>query len=307
MNAYYQHFMIFMLHDSGEKDLIDITREEFLKDNGKKVLLPKQVVLIVDEELRRIYIWKGAQSSVRKKFIASRVASELQNELANVANFHRCKVVSVDQGDEPYEFLHSFGFSSMKVEKAPETKEMTIKSYSEKNTPKTEISQRSRQINNGNQPYKLRKPNKFKILSQDQKKQLDIVLESEIPSGFSRQHIILGDNIIYGDVKKKTEVFGKIIMEESWNPVDGLKEEMIEFDDYKTRIYFNTNTGIIKAVEFLKPASSQASKENVIHYSKCTVKQLKAYCSKNDIKVLSKYRKADLVKLVKEHKKETSK
>ena len=308
MNAYYQHFMIFMLHDSGEKDLIDITREEFLKDNGKKVLLPKQVVLIVDEELRRIYIWKGAESSVRKKFIASRVASELQYELANVANFHRCKVVSVDQGDEPHEFLHSFGFSKIEMspELSPEIKEMTIKSYSDKNSPKTETSQRSRQINKGNQPYKLRKPNKFKILAQDQKKRLDNILKSEIPSGFSRQHIILGDNIIYGNVKKKTEVFGKIIMEESWNPVDGLKEEMIEFDDYKTRIYFNTNTGIIKAVEFLKPASS-TSKEKVIDYSKWTVKQLRVYCSKNDIKVLSKYRKADLIKLVEEHKKETSK
>jgi len=307
MNAYYQHFMIFMLHDSGEKDLIDITREEFLKDNGKKVLLPKQVVLIVDEELRRIYIWKGTQSSVRKKFIASRIASELQNELANVANFHRCKVVSVDQGDEPHEFLDSFGFSSMKVKISPEIKEMTIKSYLEKNSPKTEKSQGSKHINKVNQPYKLRKPNKFKILSQDQKKRLDSILKSEIPSGFSRQHIILGDNIIYGNIKKKTEVFGKIIMEESWNPVDGLNEEMIEFDDYKTRIYFNTNTGIIKAVEFLKAASSQTSKENVIDSSKWTVKQLKAYCSKNDIKVLSKYKKADLVKLVEEHKKETSK
>jgi len=307
MNAYYQHFMIFMLHDSGEKDLIDITREEFLKDNGKKVLLPKQVVLIVDEELRRIYIWKGTQSSVRKKFIASRIASELQNELANVANFHRCKVVSVDQGDEPHEFLDSFGFSSMKVKISPEIKEMTIKSYSEKSSPKTETSQRSRYIDKLNQPYKLRKPNKFKILSQDQKKRLDNILKSEIPPGFSRQHIILGDNIIYGNVKKKTEVFGKIIMEESWNPVDGLNEEMIEFDDYKTRIYVNTNTGIIKAVEFLKAASSHISKENVIDSSKWTVKQLKAYCSKNDIKVLSKYKKADLVKLVEEHKKETSK
>jgi len=307
MNTSYQHFMIFMLHDSGEKDLIDISRDEFLQDNGKNILLPKQVVLIVDEELRRIYIWKGALSSVRKKFIASRVASELQNELANLAKFHRCKVISVDQGDEPLEFLHSFGFSSMKVEKSPETKEITPKSYSEKISPKTEITQRSNQNNKSNLPYKLRKPNKFKILFQDQKIRLDDILKSEIPSGFFRQHIILGDNIIYGKVKRKTEIFGKIITEESWIPVDGLNEEMIEFDDYKTRIYFNTNTGIIKAVEFLKASKLKAFKKNDIDYSKWTVKQLKAYCSKNDIKILSKYRKADIVKLVERHNEETSK
>ena len=102
MNASYQHFMIYMLYDSGEKDQIDITKNEFLKNNGKSVLLPDQVIIIVDEELRRIYIWKGVQSSVRKKFIASKVASELQNNLTKIANFHRCKVVSVDQGDERY-------------------------------------------------------------------------------------------------------------------------------------------------------------------------------------------------------------
>ena len=303
MNAYYQHFMIFMLHDSGEKDQIDITKEEFLKDNWKKVLLPDQVVLIIDEDLRRMYIWKGAQSSVRKKFIASRVASELQNELANVANFHRCKVVSVDQGDEPSEFLHSFGFSSMKIEIAPETKDMAKKSYSEETTKKTDISQTSKLITKGKQPYKIRKPNKFKILSQDQKNRLDNILKSEIPSGFIRQHIIIGDNIIYGNVKTKTEIFGKIITEESWSPVEGLNEEMIEFNDYKIRVYFDTNTNLIKAVEFLKPTALEISEEKVKNYSKWTVKQLKAYCSKNNIKVLSTYRKADLVKLVENYNK----
>ncbi len=303
MNAYYQPFMIFMLHDSGEKDQIDITKEIFLKENGKKVLLPEQVVLIFDEELRRIYIWKGAQSSVRKKFIASRVASELQNELANVANFHRCKVVSVDQGDEPREFLNSFGFSSMKLDMALEPKEMPKSSYSEKPTQKTDTSQRSKQIDKGKQPYKLRKPNKFKILSQDQKSRLDTILKSEIPSGFARQHIILGDNIIYGNVKSKTEIFGKIVIEESWSPVEGLNEKMIEFNDYKIRVYFDVNSSLIKAVEFLKPTAPEVLKEKIIDYSKWTVKELKAYCSKNDINVLSKYRKADLIKLVEDFNK----
>jgi len=306
MNAYYQNFMIFMLHDSGEKDQIDITKEEFLKDNGKKVLLPDQVVLIIDEELRRIYIWKGVKSSVRKKFIASRVASELQNQLANVANFHRCKVVSVDQGDEPHEFLQSFGFSSMKVELPPEKKEVINKTQLE--YPKSDTSEKTKSINKVKQPYKLRKPNKFKILSHDQKHLLDSILKMDIPNGYDREHVILGNNILYGNVKKKTEVFGKIIAEESWNPVVGVNEELLEFNDYKTRVYFDIKSGMIKAVEFLKPmllSKAKTKDEKPIDYSKWTVKKLKAYCSKSDIKVLSKYRKADLVKLVEEHSKKT--
>ena len=296
MSAAYQKFMIFMLHDSGEKDQIDITKTEFLEDNGKNVLFPRQVVLIIDEELRRIYIWKGAQSSVRKKFIASRVASELQKELTNLANFHRCKVVSVDQGDEPDEFLHSFGFSSLKNNLLSELEQP-------QNDQQLTISQTSNSIGKDRLAYKLRKPNVIRKLSQDQRDRLNILLKSESPPGFSRQHVILGDNIIYGLVEKKTEVFGKKVSEESWSPIDGLNEEMIEFNDYKVRVYFDTTTKLIKAVEFLKPKNENFSKKELEEFSNWTVKELKAYCIKNDIKVLSKYRKADLVKLVEQHNK----
>jgi hypothetical protein len=296
MNVDYQKFMIFMLHDSGEKDQIDITKADFLKDNGKNVLFPEQVVLIIDEELRKIYIWKGAQSSVRKKFIASRVASELQTELANSANFHRCKVVSVDQGDEPDEFLHSFGFSSMKNNIISEKEQA-------QNDQQLTISQPSNSIGKNRQPYKLRKPNILRNLSLDQKDRLNYIIKSESPPGFCRQHVILGDNILYGLVEKKTEVFGKKVREESWSPIDGLNEEMIEFNDYKVRVYFDTNTKLIKAIEFLKPKSATISKTKPKQYSNWTVKELKAYCKNNNIKVLSKYRKADLVKLVEQHSK----
>jgi hypothetical protein len=296
MSVAYQKFMIFMLHDSGEKDQIDITKTEFLKDNGKNVLFPRQVVLIIDEELRRIYIWKGAQSSVRKKFIASRVASELQKELTNLANFHRCKVVSVDQGDEPDEFLHSFGFSSLKNNLLSEIEQP-------QNDQQLTISQTSNSLGKDRQAYKLRKLNIIRKLSQDQRDRLNILLKSESPPGFSRQHVILGDSIIYGLVEKKTEVFGKKVSEESWSPIDGLNEEMIEFNDYKVRVYFDTTTKLIKAVEFLKPKNENFSKKELEEFSNWTVKELKAYCIKNDIKVLSKYRKADLVKLVEQHNK----
>lgn len=299
MNVDYQKFMIFMLHDSGEKDQIDITKTEFLKDNGKNVLFPKQVVLIIDEELRRIYIWKGAQSSVRKKFIASRVASELQKELANSANFHRCKVVSVDQGDEPDEFLHSFGFSTMKNDSLSEIEQP-------QNHQQLTISRPSNSIDKSRQSYKLRKPNVMRKLSLDQKDRLNNILKSECPPGFSRQHVILGDNVIYGLVEKNSEVFGKKVKEESWSPIDGLNEEMIEFNDYKVRVYVDTTTKLIKAVEFLKPKNENLSKKKHKEFSNWTVKELKAYCIKNDIKVLSKYRKADLVKLVEQYDKSIS-
>jgi hypothetical protein len=111
----YKNFMVFELDDSGERILLDMTEDEFREDNGTNLLHPEQVAVIVKEGLRRIFIWKGAKSPVRKRFISSRVANKLQKELVEEASFHRCKIVSVDQGDEPTEFLDAFGFESMEV------------------------------------------------------------------------------------------------------------------------------------------------------------------------------------------------
>ncbi|MHA1240527.1 MAG: hypothetical protein ACTSQU_07000 [Promethearchaeota archaeon] len=81
MSEIYENFMIFGLESTGEKVKLDISEDTFRLNNGQDVLDPNQVLIIVKEGLRRIYIWKGVNSHVRKKFIASRIAAELQNDL----------------------------------------------------------------------------------------------------------------------------------------------------------------------------------------------------------------------------------
>jgi hypothetical protein len=112
----YDFFMMFELLDTGERVRLNTTEDQFTIDNGRNYLHPEQVFVIVKEDIRRIFIWKGAKSSVRKRFISSRVAGELQDELIKEAAFHRCKIVSVDQGEEVDEFLDTFRFQSMPVE-----------------------------------------------------------------------------------------------------------------------------------------------------------------------------------------------
>lgn len=112
----YDFFMVYELDDSGDKIRLVATEEEFTVDNGRNFLHPEQVLIIVKESIRRIYIWKGAKSPVRKRFISSRVGGALQEELVKNAAFHRCKIVSVDQGDEVREFLNAFRLESMPVE-----------------------------------------------------------------------------------------------------------------------------------------------------------------------------------------------
>ncbi|MFW9866895.1 MAG: hypothetical protein ACFFEN_12440 [Candidatus Thorarchaeota archaeon] len=112
----YQQFMVFDIEDSGDKNKIKIEKVEL-----NYYLHPEKTFIIVREDLRRIYLWKGAKSSVRKRFLGSRVATEIQGELMK-NGFHRCKILSVDQGDEVQEFLNVFGLDSMEVTEQLEDK-----------------------------------------------------------------------------------------------------------------------------------------------------------------------------------------
>lgn len=59
-----------------------------------------KVVCIVDDETKSIYLWKGAQAGIRRKFIGARVATNLRTEYG----FH-FKVRPLDEGEEPPTFF----------------------------------------------------------------------------------------------------------------------------------------------------------------------------------------------------------
>ncbi len=109
-NVEYQEFMVYELEDSGDRVRLDLKQDDL-----QKALHEEQVLVIVREDLRKIYIWKGSKSPVRKRFISSKIAGQLQEELVKSAGFHRCKIVSIDQGEELEEFLQTFKLESMKV------------------------------------------------------------------------------------------------------------------------------------------------------------------------------------------------
>ncbi|MFX0175289.1 MAG: hypothetical protein ACFE85_03550, partial [Candidatus Hodarchaeota archaeon] len=213
MTEVYHDFMVYELEDTGERRRLSITESEFREENGNGILHPEQVAIIVKEELRRIFIWKGVQSPVRKKFIASRVASDLQNELYKLGNFHRCKVVSVDQGEEPQEFLNAFGFKRDELLKKVETTPPHVISNNNytniiynhrvrvpeklQETPKREEIVKPRAIPKKSVAYNELKSEK------NLKKTLDKVLVVNIPDGFKRKNILVGNNILYGIVTKK--------------------------------------------------------------------------------------------------------
>ncbi len=105
----YRDFIVYNLHDSGEISEIEVNTDEI-----QKILDPKEVFMLVRQDLRRIYIWKGSVSPVRKRFISARRATLLQEDIRKSGG-RALKIVSVDQGDEPSEFLDSFHLESMPV------------------------------------------------------------------------------------------------------------------------------------------------------------------------------------------------
>ena len=109
-------FFAYELKDESEFIELNISEKDLIHN-----LTPEKVLILIREDLRRIFIWKGAKSSVKKKFISSKAARELQAELMENPSFHHCKIVSVDQGDEVQEFLDIFNLESMEVkEKMPD-------------------------------------------------------------------------------------------------------------------------------------------------------------------------------------------
>ncbi|MFX1397517.1 MAG: hypothetical protein ACFFAS_10805 [Promethearchaeota archaeon] len=105
----WKEFIVFELDEEGNKTDVHLEKSD-LGD----YLTPEKVYLIIYQEIKRIYLWKGGRSSVRKRFLGSRVATVVQGDIMK-AGLKRCKVVAVDQGEEPQEFLNVFGIESMEI------------------------------------------------------------------------------------------------------------------------------------------------------------------------------------------------
>ncbi len=274
-------FMVYELDNSGEKLLLDI-KEDDLQNN----LHPEQVLVIVKEDLRRIFIWKGAKSPVRKRFISSRIAQTLQEELMKDARYHRCKIVSVDAGDEPKEFLRAFQLESMKVEdrledmryirnieregmvqqgSVVETKQSSAKSQIEeeyfspalqdigKKVVVSSFSASAPKSRPRSQPMaKTSTARRPSGLSDEKKEKIkEKILKTEIPSEYKRINLILG-NTLFAAVSKTAKIFGKDVEETNWEPVKKVPEEMVELNNHVLRVYFNKKEGVVEAVEVLE-------------------------------------------------------
>jgi hypothetical protein len=289
-------FMVYELDDSGERIKLEMEQEN-LQEN----LHPEQVLVIIREDLRRIFIWKGPKSPVRKRFISSRVASALQEELMKDARYHRCKIVSVDAGDEPTEFLNAFRLESMEVTDRLEDmryvrnieRERGVQATITDAAPKDSSSQKeeeyyspalqdtsskvvtssySRPMTAPKTPRSMVKPSTVSRtigLSEEQSQKIrDKIIKTEISDKYKRVNLILG-HTLYAAISKTANVFGKDVEETEWEPLKKVPKDMIELDNHVLRIHFDEKKGIVEAVEVLEKLTSttESKKEKEISAS----------------------------------------
>ncbi len=114
----YKDFRAYHVLNSGEKE--EIPDVEI--DKVSELFGPEEVMLLVRFDLRRIFIWKGYKSPVRKRFISSRVSAGIQSECGD-KGMHM-KIISVDAGDEPIEFLKAFDVDPYEVDDTDRLQDM---------------------------------------------------------------------------------------------------------------------------------------------------------------------------------------
>jgi len=220
----------------------------------------------------------------RIKISCEKKVHKLSSSTGFAKGFHRCKIVSIDQGDELQEFLNAFRLESMEVtERLPdmryirnlerdrllelerltrEKEKGKIKPDDEYYSPALEdttddVVMSSIGIGTHLKKEKDRSVRPSKIsatigLAEEEKEKIkEKILKISIPESMERQNLILGHNL-YGAVSKETDVFGKNVVEIVWEKVKKLPKGVLELDQNVFRVYFDDKKGIVEAVEVLK-------------------------------------------------------
>jgi hypothetical protein len=87
----------FTVNDDGSLSDSNVSSLADLQDNS--------VYIIVEETMRKIFIWKGEKAPVRRKFISAKAAQQMRQEEYGMVY----RIDSLDPGTEGREFLSIFG------------------------------------------------------------------------------------------------------------------------------------------------------------------------------------------------------
>ncbi|MBN1803210.1 MAG: hypothetical protein JW891_16995 [Candidatus Lokiarchaeota archaeon] len=190
-----------------------------------ELLDPEFIVLFVDPEHYRVWVWHGSNTTTRMKFIAAKLAPTIRDKYGIAF-----KITAVDDGGESKPFKVMVGLE----DEAEEEKEQTGPAYAGTNEDLELIKSLSRE----------------KIL---------LLLEkTEIPEGFIRK-MVLVKNTLYGYKEFERNYLGSVIKEKQLFP---LKEDVPDgtylAENYIPRMLFSFNNVVL--TEFLQKIPAGESK-----------------------------------------------
>lgn len=231
----------------------------------KNILKTDECYVLVADDVRKVFLWKGVKSSVRSKFIGAKRSQEIRGQVG----MHYA-VVPLDEGEEDPEFIKIIGGQTdagiAKEIKAAEVSSPSVHPLREKNifgTPKPAegmniAGSRDRTTQNIGPLY--RGEESMVDLMQDQT-QVDFqevmrkLEEIQIPPGFERELIIIG-NHAYSIVEKVQQFLGEKQVTKEISKVGAIPEGVFFAAEYAPRIL--SENGKIIAIEFLKRVNAKS-------------------------------------------------
>ncbi len=238
----------------------DGTTTEIISEGPiKDVLKTDECYVLVADDVRKVYLWKGLKSSVRSKFIGAKRSQEIRGQVG----MHYA-VVPLDEGEEEPEFIKMIGGKTeagvAKEIKAEQISASSVHPLREKNifgAPEPAegmniAGSKDRAATNVGPLY--RGEQSMAELMQDKtevdfKQIMQKLEEIAIPAGFERELIIIG-NQAYSVVEKVQQFLGEKQVTKEISKVGAIPEGIFFAADYSPRLL--SENGKILAIEFLK-------------------------------------------------------
>jgi hypothetical protein len=166
-----------------------------------EVLNTERVLLIVIDQTKTIYLWKGINSPVAKKFIGARCGQQLRGEKGLLY-----KVVPIDEGEEPSDFedIKDLEPSEVPTTTTPSGGGVAVAAPS---------------------------------LTDDLK---DKLLSEELEGDFKREGIIVGKDY-YAVTESKANVLGKEVINQEIQKAEELPDGLLFDNDYGIRIHVESD------------------------------------------------------------------
>ena len=237
----------------------EITTQGPIKD----VLNTEDCYVLVADDIRKVFLWKGISSNVRSKFIGAKRSQEIRGQVG----MHYA-VVPQDEGEEDPDFIQIIGGKTEGgIAKEIRAEESVAGGVAPSIHPLREkdpfgipepaegmniAGSKDRSAQNSGPLY--RGPESMASMMVDEthanfEQIMQKLEEIKIPDGFEREIIIIG-NHAYSVVEKVQTFLGKKEITKEISKVGNIPEGVFFAEDYSPRIL--SENGRILAIEFLK-------------------------------------------------------